>query len=333
MDVNSSGRTETPSRWRRVLRWVVRGLVGALAVIGLLSLVLSRPTVGQFRTPEGKRSYATAYAAALATMPTPTQTVDVPTDYGTVRAYVWRQPRAADRTPVLLLPGRTSGVPMWSENLPAIAAKRTVIAVDALGDAGLSIQSVPMTAPEDQAVWIDQVVAELAPGGVHVLGHSFGGATAATYARLHPEHVRSLALLEPVFTFGYPSARMMGWAMLGSLPFLPASLRERALTEIGGGEEPDPADPITTMITAGADHHSPELPTPKVLTDDQLAHLTLPTYVAIADHDSLAGGEKAAERAAGLPNGTVRVWPNTTHSLPMQVSEQLSAELDQFWGR
>ena len=328
-----AGNEGAPSRGRRILRWLVRVLVGALAVVGLLSLLLSRPAVGQFRTAEGKRVYTAAYAEALAAMPPPTQTLDVPTDYGVVRAYIWRRPGAVDHTPVLLLPGRTSGVPMWSENLPAIAAKRTVIAVDALGDAGLSIQSVPMTAPDDQAVWIDQVVTRLAPDGVHVLGHSFGGATAATYARLHPERVRSLALLEPVFTFGYPSARMMGWAMLGSLPFLPASLRERALTEIGGGESADPDDPIARMITAGADHYSAELPNPRVLTDDQLRELTMPVYVAIADHDSLAGGEKAAERAAGLPNGTVRVWPDTTHSLPMQVSAELSVELDRFWGR
>ena len=316
-----------------MLRWVARGLVGALAVVGLLSLVLARPSVGHFRTAEGKRVYTAAYAEALAAMPSPTQTLDIPTDYGTVRAYVWRQPRTADRTPVLLLPGRTSGVPMWSENLPAIAAERPVIAVDALGDAGLSIQSVPMTTPDDQAVWIDQVVTRLAPDGVHVLGHSFGGATAATYARLHPERVHSLTLLEPVFTVGYPSARMMGWAMLGSLPFLPAPLRERALTEIGGGESADPDDPIARMITAGADHYAAQLPNPKVLTDDQLRGLTMPVYVAIADHDSLAGGQRAAERAAALPDGTVRVWPDTTHSLPMQVSAELSVELDRFWGR
>lgn len=328
-----SVREGSQSRLRRGLRWLVRGVVGALAVIGLLSLVLSRPSAGQFRTAEGKQVYTAAYVEALAAMPPPTQTVDVPTDYGTVRAYLWRQPRTAGRTPVLLLPGRTSGMPMWSENLPAIAAQRPVIAVDALGDAGLSIQSAPMTAAEDQAVWIDQVVTQLAPGGVHVMGHSFGGATAATYARLHPEQVHSLVLLEPVFTFGYPSARMMGWAVLGSLPFLPAPLRERALAEIGGGERADPDDPVARMITAGADHYAAQLPTPKVLTDEQLEALRMPVYVAFADHDSLAGSETARKRAAGLPDGAVRVWPNTTHSLPMQVSADLSVELDRFWGR
>ena len=170
-------------------------------------------------------------------------------------------------TPVLLLPGRTSGVPMWSENLADLLAHHSVIAVDALGDAGLSVQSTPLTSTEDQAIWIDEVVRRLAPEGVHLVGHSFGGATAVTYARLHPERVRSLVLLEPVFTFGYPPARLMAWTVLASLPVLPEAWRERALAEVGGGERAEPGDPIATMINAGAAHYRAQLPNPRLLTD------------------------------------------------------------------
>ena len=165
--------------------------------------------------------------------------MDVATDLGTVRAYLWSSPSPTDGAPVLLLPGRTSGVPMWSENLADLLAHHSVIAVDALGDAGLSVQSTPLTSTEDQSIWIDEVVRRLAPEGVHLVGHSFGGATAVTYARLHPERVRSLVLLEPVFTFAYPSAGLMAWTVLASLPVLPEAWRERALAEVGGGERAD----------------------------------------------------------------------------------------------
>ena len=53
----------------------------------------------------------------------------------------------------------------------------------------------------------------------------------------------------------------------------------------------------------------------------------MPTYVAIADRDSLAGGGAAADQARRLPDGTVDVWPDTTHSLPMQAKDKLDAEL------
>ena len=318
-------------RPRRLIRRTIRVAVIALAAWGLITIVTARPGIGQFRSVAGQRDYRAAYAKAMAILPSPTRTEDIATDLGTVRAYLWRSPSSSSDTPVLLLPGRTSGVPMWSENLARLLAHHSVIAVDALGDAGLSVQSTPLTSTEDQAIWIDEVIRRLAPDGVHLVGHSFGGATAVTYARLHPERVRSLVLLEPVFTFGYPPARLMAWTVLASLPLLPESWRERALTEVGGGERAEPGDPIASMIGAGAAHYQAQLPNPRLLSAAQLDTLTMPVYVAIADSHSLAGGSRAADRARQLPHTTVEIWPDTTHSLPMQVAEQLDARLQEFW--
>ena len=72
-------------------------------------------------------------------------TWDLSTSYGTVRIYEWSDPADADSTPILLLPGRLAGAPMWAANLPEFLATHRVLAVDALGDAGLSVQTSPMT--------------------------------------------------------------------------------------------------------------------------------------------------------------------------------------------
>ena len=58
-----------------------------------------------------------------------------------------------------------------------------------------------------------------------------------------PTEVRSLTLLEPVFTFSYPSARLMAWTMVASLPGLPTSWRNHALGRIGGTDY-DPTEPM-----------------------------------------------------------------------------------------
>ena len=258
---------------------------------------------------------------------------DIHTDFGVVRAYEWSTDETARTTPVVLLPGRSSGVPMWSVNLAGFAAGHRVIAFDALGDAGMSVQSSPLTSMADQAEWIDQVLRVLAPDGVHLVGHSFGGATATAYARFHPERVRSLALLEPVFTFGYPPTRFMAWAMVASLPLIPEGVRERALGRIGGADgETESQDPMAVMIRTGTRHYSADLPTPSPLSEDEASTMTMPVYVAIAEHESLAGGERAAQRAQELlPRATVKIWPDTTHSLPMQEPEALGNELEGFW--
>jgi len=320
-----------PHRTLRMGKRVLQVSVTCLAVVGAISLASDESGVGAFRSVAGARAYRDAYDRALQLLPAPRTTTDVTTSYGTVRAHRWESATTRGRTPVLLLPGRTSGSPMWVENLAGIAAIRPVIAVDALGDAGLSVQSAPITSMADQAAWLDEVVTELAPDGVHLVGHSFGAATAAAYARAHPQRVRTLTLLEPVFVLGYPPARVFGLATLTTLPLMPESIRQWSLEQIGGGAPADPDDPTAQMIALGARHYRADLPTPDLLTDSDLGALTMPTYVALAGRDSLAGGESAAERARQLPHATVKVWPGTTHSLPLEVPDALLGDLRTLW--
>lgn len=311
-------------------------LVVLLALVGAWSIwrtFTGPPGIGHFDDADGQRAYLDAYRKAFAVLPEPTTVHDLPTNWGTVRAYEWAGPADAPDTPVLLMPGRSSGVPMWLDNLPHYLASHRVIAMDALGDAGLSVQGTPLTSFDEQAAWIDQVVSQLAPGGAHLVGHSFGAATAATYASVHPERVRTLVLLEPVFTLGWPPAGVFAQALVASLPFLPKSVRNRALGGIGGADF-DGSDPMAAMISEATQHYRAALPTPAPLDEAQRTRLTMPVYVALAETGSAvapAGRGEAVART--LPNATVKVWPGTTHSLPMQVAEQLDAELAVFWAQ
>ena len=332
----NSAATTSRHRHRRWPRRVLITLVVLLALVGVWSIkqaFAGPPGVGHFDDADGQRAYLDAYRKAFAVLPEPTAVHDVPTNWGTVRAYEWAGPPDAPDTPVLLAPGRSSGVPMWSGNLPHYLASHRVIAVDALGDAGLSVQGTPLMSFDEQADWIDQVVTQLAPQGVHLVGHSFGAATAATYARIHPERVRTLVLLEPVFTLGWPPAWVFTQATIATLPFLPESVRNRALGRIGGAEFDD-SDPMVAMIGEGTQHYRAALPTPSPLDETQRARLTMPVYVALAEtHSAVAPVGKGEVAARRLPNATVKVWRGTTHSLPMQVAEQLDAELAAFWAQ
>ena len=311
-------------------------LVVVLALVGVVSLyrTFAGPAgVGHFRSAQDRQEYLGYYQQVMETMPASSRVEDVTTSYGTVRVYTWESDAGRDSPPVVLLPGRASGAPMWAVNIPLLIQSRRVIAFDALGDAGMSVQSVPLTSPDDQAAWIDEVLADVAPDGVHLVGHSFGGATAALYARIHPERVRSLTLLEAVFVFAYPPADIMGWTVVSSIPALPEGWRNKALERIGG-EKLSGTDPMELMIKAGAEKFDASLPTPSPLTYEQAEALTMPVYVAIAGRNSVAGGSKAVERAQKiLPQASIQVWDNATHSLPMQEAESLTPVLEQFWAQ
>lgn len=318
-------------------RWPVV-LMAVLAVVSTSGLVLllatSSPGVGHFRTPEARKAYEDAYAEALGRLPEPTETHDIETTFGTVRAYAWIPEGQPDATPVVLLPGRSSAAPMWGDNLPHYIEHRTVYAFDVIGDTGMSHQTVPMRDVGDAARWVDEAMAGLGLDRVHLVGHSQGGGLAAAVAVRYPDRLASLTLLEPVLTLSALPLSVVLASIPVSLTFLPESWREAALNQIGGveNEEVDPDDPLARMINVGAEGYSSSgLPNPVQLTDAELKTLPMPVYVGIASGSPLAGGEAGAEKARLIPDAQVKVWPDTTHSLPMQVAPALDAELETFW--
>lgn len=279
---------------------------------------------GHFRSLAGEQAYKSSYGAAMETLPKPTRTLDIKTDYGTVRVYEFGTAKQS-AIPIVLLPGRSSGVPMWKTNIAELAAHHTVYALDAIGDAGLSVQTTALKDSSDQAQWLDQVFIQLKLMKVHVVGHSFGGWLAANYAVRYPKRVATLSLLEPVFVLQGLRWQVYLQATLAILPFIPQRVRDTMLSSIGGGAKVDRNDPVARMIADASAYFSTKVPQPTRITQQQLQTLTMPVFVALggksAMHDPLA----AAEIARTIKHSQVKVWPDGTHSLPMEFT----AEIDQ----
>ena len=327
--------TAAPGRWLRALALLTAFAAGGLTARALSSGAGSGPVPGHWRSQAGFEAYRSAYDEAMATMPPPTGTHDMCTDFGSVRVYEWNPKRGApsDALPVVLVPGIRSGVPMWAENLPYWTGRRRVLAMDAVGDAGLSIHMVPFESFDHQVDWLEQVLAEMRLERVHVVGHSFGGAIAATHSLHHPARVASLTLLEPVMVLPPMPPSMYLWGSMLLLP-LPQSWKDRALAEIGGVsvEEVQERTPVAVMVDQAAAHYNAVTLTPRTLTDAELRSMPMPVHVEIAGDRSLAGGKAAAERARSLGLQRVTVRPGTTHSLPLQAAEELGPVLLAFWG-
>lgn len=316
---------------RRVLLACAAGVVCLLAAGKLLDLLTPQPQVGHWRSEESRERYAAAYADVLSAIPPPSATRDVATRFGTARVLQWGGPAGLD--PVLLLPGRSSGAPMWAENLPSWIGTRTIYTLDPIGDAGFSAQSVPMRDPRDQAEWIADAVSALGLSRVHVVGHSFGGATAAEFAVARPELVASLTLIEPVVVLRPLPASVYLWSTLLVVP-APQAWKDHALAAIGGTsvEEVRRRTPMSVMIAEAGSGYDAALLTPRTLTDEQWRSLPMPVRVDIGGASGLAGGQEAAERIRTLlPRATTTVWPGGTHSLPMDEKAALGRALLEFW--
>jgi hypothetical protein len=58
-------------------------------------------------------------------------------------------------SPIVLLHGRNATMAMWAPNVAALATAHPVYTVDTLGEAGRSVQTLPIRSGADHAVWLE----------------------------------------------------------------------------------------------------------------------------------------------------------------------------------
>ncbi|GAA1004510.1 hypothetical protein Aple_071720 [Acrocarpospora pleiomorpha] len=283
--------------------------------------------LGHFRDAAAYARYRKIYDRAMAALPAPSATLDVPTGFGSVRVYRFGP---ADGVPLLLLPGRTAAAPMWEANLAGLARTRPVYAVDLIGEPGLSVQTRRLTSAEDQAAWLASLLDGLPEPALDVLGLSIGGWSALNLAVHRPAGVRSLILLEPAATFGGITWKVV-IVSLGSVLPMPRAVRRRLLSWISGGADASEDDPVAALIAAGMRDFTTSLPRPAYPTDDQIAGIDLPTLVIIGGRSIIHDPRKAVARARRLlRHGTVELWPEASHAINGEFPDRIETTVNTF---
>lgn len=289
----------------------------------------SRGGVGGFVGRSAFEHYLSAYRDGMAQLPE-FEIFDVPTSFGTVRAYRFAGP--TDGVPVLLLPGRNAATPMYRTNLAALLTHRTVYCVDLLGEAGLSVQHREIRCAADQARWLTEALVGLEFDHVHLLGVSIGGWTAVNCAVHHPDRIASLTLLDPVFTFARIPLKTMFASILMYAPGVPETRRRRVLSWISGGSDVDAADVEAALISAGSKDFALRTPMPRLFTDAQLRSLAVPVLAFIAGRSVMLDPDRAAARARNLlPHSEIEVWPQASHAINGEYPAEIAQRAARFW--
>ncbi|WP_433352111.1 alpha/beta fold hydrolase [Microtetraspora malaysiensis] len=293
-----------------------------------------RQRLGHFPDASAYARYRRDYDRAMADLPAPDEVQDVPTGFGTVRAYRFGADGADAGRPLLLLPGRTASTPMWASNLAGLtASRRAVYTVDLLGEPGLSVQSKPFASSADQGVWLAEVLTGLGLDRTHLLGVSIGGWTAFQLARHAPEKVASLSLLDPANLFGRITWKAVA-VSLGSVGPFPESWRLRLLSWISGGADLSGDEPVADLISAGMREFTSFLPPPTYFSDEQVAAVDVPTLAVIAGRSIIHDPDRAAGRARRLlAQGDVELWPDASHALNGEFPERVAARVLAFIDR
>lgn len=290
---------------------------------------MARRGIGHFA--DGRRGhYLDVYDAGMAQLPPAADRTDVGTGFGTVRVYRFGGP--AISTPVLLIPGRNASTPMWRANLAGFVARRTVYALDLLGEAGMSVQRRPIADAADQAQWLEDTLAGLNLARVHVVGVSIGGWAAVNHAARFPARVASLTLLDPVFTFARIPLRTLALSALLVLPGVPRRLRRWFLSWLSGGLTIDESLPESRLIDAAMTDFVLRLPPPTPITDAQLRALRMPVLAFLGGRSVMLDADKAARRARNLlANSRIEVHPEASHAINGECADEIGRVAAAFW--
>src|SRR3954447_6438039 len=101
-----------------------------------------------------------------------------------------------DAVPVLFIHGFGADLNGWMFIQPVLAETRRAVALDLPGHGG-SVKEVGAGDPAGFAAAVGDALAALGIDNAHFVGHSMGGAIAATLANEQPQRVASLTLIAP----------------------------------------------------------------------------------------------------------------------------------------
>lgn len=280
--------------------------------------------VGRFTGPEAETRFRELYAAAMALLPAPEGTEDLRTAFGTVRVYRFG---SAAGPPLVLLPGRGGTTALWLPNLAGWARRRTVYAVEPLGDAGPSRQTRPIRTADDQAAWLDELLETLGTGPAHLVGQSVGAWLAVQVALRAPGRIGSLSLIEPTQVLGRIRPGLVVAGLL-TVPGLPERLRRRALRWIVGTGDELFDGPIGRLTVAAAGGFRNVTPPPALPSDDALRGLRVPVLVLLGGRSRTHDARRSAHRArALLPDARVEIVDGAGHALNGEFPELVTSRV------
>jgi pimeloyl-ACP methyl ester carboxylesterase len=275
----------------------------------------SEPRPSGFASDAARTRFLRAYDCTLEQLwPVPVDALDVPTPLGRVRIYRAGPP---GDDPIVLLAGAGGSAVAWYRDVAPLARQRPVVVVDPLGEPGRSVATQPISGGADVGCWLTAVLAAVGAERAHLVGVSFGGWTAVQQQLSGGGRVAAVTLVDPA-GFAPLTGRFYRWIVLSGLAgLLPAGLRRRAARRLVNATINETA--LMRLGMAGRGFRR-RLPTPPVLTDDELRRIAVPVQVLLGARSRLHQADEVAARvAAVVPNWRVEVVPDAGHALVMDV--------------
>lgn len=290
-----------------------------------------------FKSPEGESEFRAAYDDAMKRWPVPYEQLDIPSRFGSTHVIVSGR---TDAPPLVMLHGYMATSAMWSLTVADFAKDYRVYAIDVMGQASKSLPAEPIRSAADYVTWLTETLNTLHLDRVHLVGMSYGGWLALTYAVAKPAHVHTLVLLSaggllPMvkqFTVRgmlmvlMPTRFMVNWFM-GWL----------GIKEHPNQPWPQHVGDVLELMYLGLKYFRTPPETlrvmPTMLSDADLRSLRTPTLVLFGEQEVIYNPATALSRARQLIQGVEGdLVPDCRHDMCISQYRLVNARMLEFLG-
>jgi pimeloyl-ACP methyl ester carboxylesterase len=308
--------------------WWARGIAIIALVVGFVYLLTSNPVGSVYLTPEAEARHMAIYDEKVAQWPTPYEDITVDTTYGRVHVIA---SGPEDGPPMLLLNAAAMSGWSWLPNVGALNEVYRTYAVDTLGEAGKSRLTDVSVYPPDGKAYADlhvEITDALGIERAYVVGASFGGYMATSYALHYPERVEKLALLGPMGMTPQTGATA---ARIAVAQFFPIEPIQRSTARWALGDSPQVLEESSEWFQVVVTGMMPAESQPVAFTPEQLATLEVPVLLVIGERDALTGDPEAVKALAGhVPDIQIEVL-DSGHLIGMEHPDRVNELLMAFF--
>lgn len=206
----------------------------------------------------------------------------------------------SDRPPMVLLHGSCSNNAAWLGDLSALSREYHAFAVDIPGEPGNSEEYRLNLQSDEYSRWLAEVLDALALKKAILVGNSLGGWLALQFTAAHPERVQALILLAAA---GLVPPKQAFIEQTQKIPMDRSSAKATKDTILG--DSVLPAEVLQFMMLV-FEHFNPIIGALPILSDVQLAGLSMPVLFIAGISDATMDATLAAKRLkAQVPQAEV----------------------------
>jgi pimeloyl-ACP methyl ester carboxylesterase len=328
------------SKLRKLLRYCSLGCGTFIAlVIALVAwiylAVFSGPELMEinsfhpFRSEAAKNEYLSHYDMRARDWPVDSENRMVQTSYGETFVRISGPPEAP---PLVLLPGGGATSLIWRPNIKAFSRQYRTYAVDHIYDFGRSRFTRKVTTAQDSVSWLDELLSVLELGDrINLIGYSYGGWLASQYTLAHAERLERVVLVAPAATVQMFSGDFLWRSVTCVIPLRTFTRRTMYWVWADLARHSDEGrqvteDRVDDVMLAFRSFKFKVLANPTVLSDDQLAGITVPLLFLVGENEKIyPAGEAVARLQRVAPQIRTEVIPGAGHDLTFLCAEQVNS--------